>query len=197
MRRPTRRQRRLVILILALLTFSLAYYAGHLQKQRDIQLPEIHGVLINPPLPIPAIDLYNQAEEAVSNANLQGHWNLLMFDYAGGTASSTALTRLIQVHNRLAADPELQRQINYYYLPEDGDRETSISYAQMSDNIHFLQGEAEIVDGLINSFGGTASDTDYTLYLIGPKTRLHALFTQDVDAATIATDLNTLIDAVE
>ncbi|MBV2094065.1 MAG: hypothetical protein AB2728_00100 [Candidatus Thiodiazotropha sp.] len=197
MRRPTSRQRRLVILLLVLITFSLAYYAGQGQKQRNQTVPEISGVLITPPLPAPSINLYNQAGEPVSNSDLLGHWSLLMIDPAPETAPSTALTRLIQVHNRLATDPELQRKIAFYYLPLHGIGEAPVSFSRMSDNIHTLQGQAEMVNGLLDALIGSASEAQQTLYLIGPKTRLHALFTRDVDAATIAADLNTLIDAVE
>ncbi|MES9992855.1 MAG: hypothetical protein ABW098_12930 [Candidatus Thiodiazotropha sp.] len=197
MKRPSSRQRRLVILILVLITFSVAYYAGHLQKKRSPNLPQISGVLLNPPSPAPSIKLYNQAGEPFSNSNLQGHWNLLMFDHATDTTASTALTRLIQVHNRLAAFPELQHQIDYYYIPHHGLGEVSISFSRMSDNIHILYGEAALVENLFQAFGGTASEAGHTLHLIGPNTRLLALFTPDLDAATIAKDLKTLIDAVE
>ncbi|MBT2988039.1 MAG: hypothetical protein KME65_03660 [Candidatus Thiodiazotropha sp. (ex Ctena orbiculata)] len=197
MRRPTSRQRRLVILFLVLITFSLAYYAGHLQKQRNRMMPEISGILISPPLPAPSMELYNQAGEPFSNTDLQGHWSLLMIDPTPETASPAALTRLIRVHNRLGTDPGLQRQMAFYYLPLNKRRATPLSFSRMSDNIHALQGEAERVDDLLDTLFDTASEAQQTLYLIGPKTRIHALFTPDLDAATIAVDLNTLIDPVQ
>ncbi|MBW9264008.1 MAG: hypothetical protein K1563_06700 [Candidatus Thiodiazotropha sp. (ex. Lucinisca nassula)] len=197
MRRPSSKQRRAVILILALITFSVAYYAGHTQKQHTRTLPQIDGVLINPPLPVPPVDLYNQQGEPFSLSDLQGHWNLLMLDPGPGTTSSIALTRLIQVHNRLAADPDLQQQIHYFYLPGNKIEEKAISFASLSDNFQALHGDKQKVDIAFTAFGGADNKTEYTLYLIGPDAKLRALFTRNNNTATIAEDLNNLIDAVQ
>ncbi|MEW8027343.1 MAG: hypothetical protein AB2792_02580 [Candidatus Thiodiazotropha sp.] len=197
MRRPSRKQRRFVILILALITFSVAYYAGHTQKRHTGTLPRIDGVLINPPLPLPPIDLNNQQGEAFSLTDLQGRWSLLMLDPGPGTTSSIALTRLIQVHNRLAADPDLQQQIHYFYLPRIKTEEEAISFASLSDNFQALHGDARMVDNAFEAFGGYANELEHTLYLIGPDTKLHALFTRDSNTATIAEDLINLFAALQ
>jgi hypothetical protein len=195
--RPSAGKRRLLILVLAILGFCLAYYAGQRQKQHDRVLPQIDGVLINPPLAPPDFELRNQAGEPVSTTDLEGHWSLLMLDPSHETAPSAALTRLIQVHNRMARDPELQRQMRFFYLPAHGDREHAISFAAMSDNIHALYGEPGTVDKLFAALGGNSNAEQDTLYLIGPNARVHALFTRDEDAATIADDLSNLISAMQ
>lgn len=197
MRRPSPKQRRIVILILALLTFSVAYYAGHTQKQHNRALPHIDGVLIDPPLPMPTINLYSQAGEPFTNTDLQGYWSLLMLDPNPGKTASTALTRLIQVHNRLASDPDLQQQIHYLYLPGNMLKEMAISLTSMSDNIHVLDGDTQMVTEAFETLGGYTEDIEHTLYLIGPRAKLHALFTRNGNTATIAEDINNLIIATQ
>jgi cytochrome oxidase Cu insertion factor (SCO1/SenC/PrrC family) len=187
----------LVILLLALITFSVAYYAGHTQK-RHRRLPVIDGVLINPPLPFPAIDLFTQESKVFSLSDMRGHWNLLMLDPDPGlaTSASDALTRLTQVHNRMATNPDLQQQIHYLYLSLEEVDEAAISFASISANFQILHGDGAQVKNAFQALGGTTDDKQFTLYLIGPKTKLHALFTQNNNAATIADDLHNLIIAL-
>lgn len=198
MSRPSLKQHRLVILLLVLITFSIAYYAGQTQKRQERKLPHIEGVLINPPHPAPPIDLYSQEGVPFSITDLQGHWSLLMLDPAApGTTASIALTRLIQVHNRLAAEPGLQQQIYYLYLSRDKFEDAAISFASLSDNFQALQGDTEMVNKVFKDFGIYADEMGDTLYLIGPDTKMHALFTQVGNPATIADDINNLITALQ
>jgi cytochrome oxidase Cu insertion factor (SCO1/SenC/PrrC family) len=197
MRRPSTKQRRLVILLLVLITFSVAYYAGYTHKQQARQLPQIEGILINPPQPLPPIDLYNQIGEPFSLTDLQGHWSLLMLDPAPGSSASSALTRLIQVHNHLATEPDLQQQIHFLYLSRAKMEEQAISFVSISDNVQALHGDTQMIDKAFKVFGGYANDMDYSLILIGPNTKMHALFTRSSNAATIAEDLNNLITAMQ
>jgi cytochrome oxidase Cu insertion factor (SCO1/SenC/PrrC family) len=177
-----------------LITFSVAYYAGYRHKQQARQLPQIEGILINPPQPLPPIDLYNQTSEPFSLIDLQGHWSLLMLDPAPGSSTSSALTQLIQVHNRLAAASDLQQRIRYLYLSRTKINEPAISFASISDNIQALHGDTQMID---KAFGGYGNEMEHSLILIGPKTKMHALFTHNSNAATIAKDLNKLITAMQ
>lgn len=197
MRRPSGKQRRLVILLLVLITFSIAYYAGHTHKQQGRTLPQIGGILISPPRPVPLIDLYSHEGTPFSLTDLQGHWSLLMLDPAPGTTSSIALTRLIQVHNRLAAVPDLQQQIHYLYLSRNKIEEEAISFTSLSDNFLALHGDTQMVDKVFKAFGGYADEMDHTLFLVGPNAKMHALFTRNGNTATIAKDLNNLITAMQ
>ncbi|MES9969446.1 MAG: hypothetical protein ABW092_05390 [Candidatus Thiodiazotropha sp.] len=197
MRRPSSKQRRIVILILALLTFFIAYYAGVTQKQHPKTLPLINGVLLDPPLALPPINLNNQAGEAFTNTDLQGHWSLLILDPNPGNSASTALTRLIQVHNRLASNPDLQQQIHYLYLAGNKIEDMAISFTALSDNIHALDGDRQMLAETFEILGGYSDDMQDTLYLIGPSAKLTALFTRNGNTATIAEDINKLILAMQ
>ncbi len=193
MRRPSGPQRRLLTATLTLLVFAIAYYGGEIYHQRTQPAPAIAGVAIHPPAPVP--ELPDSPGAPLNPEALRGHWNLLMLDPHAGGIRSPALVRLLQIHNRLAADPERQRRLVYLYLPAQLDPATREAIDGLGGNIHALGGDPDPVAETFRRFGSDPDGEAATLYLIGPELRLHALFTPDEDIATIAKDLNTLITA--
>ena len=191
MRRPSDRQRRLVILTLAVLAFGIAYYSGSRYKERPQPAPVINGVAIYPASPLH--DLSGSGIDALEPQSLRDHWSLLMLDPHRGETRSPALVRLVQVHNRLAADPELQQQLDYLYLPRTLEPATQEVISSLTGKLRALSSEQHRLDEIFHHFGVDPDGDAAALYLIGPQTRLHALFTPDQDIATIAVDLNTLI----
>jgi hypothetical protein len=191
MRRPSSRQRRLVILTLTLLAFGIAYYAGSRYKDRPQSAPLISGVAIHPASPLP--ELSGSGIEALNPASLSDHWSLLMLDPHRGETRSPALVRLVQVHNRLAADPELQQRLDYLYLPRSLEPATQEIIDGLTGRLRALSGDQSQLTEIFHHFGVDPQGDAAALYLIGPETRLHALFTPDQDIATIAEDLNTLM----
>ena len=191
MRRPTVRQRRRVILTLAVIAFGLAYYTGSRYKDRALPPPVISGVAIHPPSPLP--ELPETSGTPLKADALTDHWSLLMLDPHAGETRSPALVRLLQVHNRLASDPDLQQKLVYLYLSRGMERATQEAIESLGENVHALTGDPDQVKELFRRFGVEPDSETAVLYLIGPKGRLHALFTPDQDTATIAVDLSTLI----
>ncbi len=192
MRRPSSRQRRLVILTLTLLAFGLAYYAGSRYQNRPLSAVAITGVAIQPPTPLPTLP-ETEDTSPIQRQSLVGRWSLLMLDPHAGQTRSPALVRLLQIHNRLATDPELQQRISFLYLPRELHEAEREAIDRLGENLHALSGDADRVDETLRQFGVEPEGDKTALYLIGPGTRLHALFTPDQDIATIAEDLTTLI----
>jgi hypothetical protein len=193
MRRPSSRQRRLVILTLAVIVFGVAYFGGARYQQTNRVLPQISGLSIQPPAPLP--DMSDLGEEApLTPAQLEDHWSLLALDPDIGDRRSPALIRLLQIHNRLADKPELQRQLHFLYLPLEADEATQASISGLHENITGLTGETDQIAKTFEHFGVAHESNQAAFYLIGPEKRLHALFTPNQDAATIAQDINTLIN---
>jgi len=191
MRRPSSPRRRLVTATLTLLVFAIAYYGGEIYRQQTRPPPAIAGVAIHPPTPLP--ELPDSPDAPLGPGALSGHWSLLMLDpHAGGTRSP-ALVRLLQVHNRLAADPDLQHRLAYLYLPLELAPETREAVDALGANIHALGGDPDAVAETFRRFGVEPDGETATLYLVDPEIRLHALFTPDEDIATIARDLHTLV----
>lgn len=193
MKRPSSRQRRLVILTLAAITFGLAFYGGSQYKDRREDTPPISGVSIFPPAPLPQLQASSDTPAAISEAALRDHWSLLMLDPHRGEDRSPGLIRLLQIHNRLANAPALQQHLHYLYLPINLDETSQQSLTTLGDNIRGLTIPPAQVDELFHLFGVDPQGQDAALYLIGPEARLHALFTPGEDAANIAEDLTTLI----
>jgi len=113
-RRPGQKQRRFVYLLLAILTFGIAYYAGN--RYHSPEPARISGILLRHATPVPGFELKDQNGEPFSEQQLLGHWSLLVLDPKPGI-DSAALRRLVQVHNRLAIDPDIQKQTRFVYLP--------------------------------------------------------------------------------
>jgi len=118
-----------------------------------------------------------------------------MLDPHRGQERSPSLIRLLQVHNRLAAEPTLQQQLHYLYLPRESDDASLQAISSLGDNISGLFVEPAQVDETFRRFGADPEADEAVLYLIDPDVKLHVLFTPGEDAATIAKDLVTLITA--
>ncbi|MEJ2620795.1 MAG: hypothetical protein P8163_11155, partial [Candidatus Thiodiazotropha sp.] len=192
MRRPSTRQRRLVILTLALITFGLAYYAGFTQKSHPV--PHIQGVSIVPPTPTPPFMLLDHNGANYDDQRLLGHWSLLMLDPTGQQQPAPAFIRLMKVHNRMATHPQLQSATHFLYLSKYSGAGLQPSTSYLSNNLIALHANPDKTEQTFLRFGVTSDANTPSLYLIGPQGNLHALFTDAVDAATIAGDLIKLIN---
>ncbi|MCU7853922.1 MAG: hypothetical protein KZQ80_17115 [Candidatus Thiodiazotropha sp. (ex Monitilora ramsayi)] len=194
MSRPSSRQRRVVILSLAIIVFVMAYYGGSKYKNHHKDAPKISGLSIHPPTPLPPMADTDDQETPIRQSMLLDHWSLLTLDPHQGQDRSPALVRLLQIHNRLAVSPELQQQLQYLYLPRQADEASQEAITALNDNISGLTGEPNQIEETFRRFGVDPDGSEATLYLIGPEAKLHALFTPAEDAATIAQDVTTLIN---
>jgi cytochrome oxidase Cu insertion factor (SCO1/SenC/PrrC family) len=187
MRRPSSRQRRGVFLLLAVLVFGIAYYGGN--RYVEEQLPVISGILLRPAMPVPEFELRDQDDKPFTRERLSSHWSLLLLD---PQASPSAPLLLARIHNRMAATPELQKQLRFILIPG---QPISGPHAEPGDGFFTLSGSQAALDETFKRFGVNEPQGAYTLYLIEPDAKLRALFTGDQDAATIAADLTNLMTA--
>ncbi len=190
MRRPSSKQRRLVILLLAVLTFGFAYYVGN--QYSGTSPPQISGVLLRPPVPVPEFTLQDQHGNSFSETQLADQWSLILLD-PHQVAEPPALLHLVQVHNRLAIEPALQQKIRFIYLPRQTNETINTLAAPMGTGFTTLSGDSEDLTETFSRFGVSDITDGFTLYLIDPDTSIQVLFTGSQDAATIAEDLITLI----
>lgn len=190
MRRSGSKQRRLVILLLAVATFCVAYYAGN--KYSNGHPPQISGILLRPPMPVPEFVLQDQNNRPFSQAQLENHWSLCLLD-PKQISDPPALLHLVQVYNRLAMDPTLQQQIHFVYLPRQTSEAIDVLAAHLGAGFYALTGDSEDLTETFTRFGVAELKDGFTFYLIDPEVRIQALFTNGQDAATIAEDLTTLI----
>ena len=173
-----------------MLTFGIAYYAGNKHSTPDH--PQVSGVLLQPATPIAVFELEDQYGEPFSSRQLLDHWSLILLDPAPGV-DSPGFRRLVQVHNRLAGDPQLQTRTRFIYLPRRNSDPIITAVSRLGGSFSTLQGEPADLDALFAALGMAAIDDSFILYLIDPDTNMRVLFTGSQDAATIATDFTTLI----
>jgi cytochrome oxidase Cu insertion factor (SCO1/SenC/PrrC family) len=191
MRRPSTRQRRFVILLLALLTFAIAYYGGN--RYSSTPPAQISGVLLNPAVPMPAFQFQDQAGQPFGNAQLQGHWSLLLLD-PQSNPDDHALRRLIQIHNRLADEPVLQQHTLFIYAVHHSSESFIEKFASLGRNFVLLGGDPTEIDSLFEQLGNPPGEVDnLLLYVIDPDANIQALYTGELDAAGIAQDVHALI----
>jgi hypothetical protein len=191
MRRPTRRQRRFVILLLAVLTFGIAYYGGN--RYSTPPPAQISGVLMNPAIPVPAFQLRDQAGEPFGNAQLAGHWSLMLLD-PRADHNDYALRKLVQIHNRLADDPVLQQHTLFIYTVKQSSEPLVKQLTGLGKNFVLLSGESAHTDPLFEQLGNPPSEVDnLPLYVVDPDANIQALYIGELDAAGIAQDIHSLI----
>ncbi|MET0066069.1 MAG: SCO family protein [Candidatus Thiodiazotropha sp.] len=185
-----------MILTLAALAFGIAYYAGMHQPSHRTHAPPIQGIAIDPPAPVPVFQLWDQRGDPFTREDLLDTWSLLLLDPGDEPMPSPALIHLMQVHNRLAGQPQLQNAIHFIYLPRRDAAALGKQIDRLGSHLTGLSGEPESVDAAFREFGVETDGSQALIFLIGPDQRLHALFTQSQDAATIAQDLTQLIEAL-
>ncbi|MEN8177863.1 MAG: hypothetical protein ABFS39_04510 [Pseudomonadota bacterium] len=188
MRRPGSKQRRIVIMLLALLTFGIAYYGGN--RHTEDESLKISGVLLRPAMPVPEFELEDQHGNSFSKQQLEDHWSLILLD-PNRSSDSPALVRLVQIHNRLAIQPAIQQKIRFVYVPRQP--ATLTLAAGLGAGFFSLSGDAVDLHEAFSRFGVSDTEDGFTLYLIDPDARIRVLFTGGQDTATIASDLITLI----
>ena len=191
MRRPSRRQRRFVILLLALLTFAITYYGGN--RYSNPPPVRISGVLLNPAIPMPTFQLQDQAGQSFGNERLQGHWSLLLLD-PQSDRDDHALRKLVQIHNRLADAPVLQQHTLFIYVVQHSKEAFVEKFTTLGRNFVLLGGEPPQIDDLFEQLGNPPGEVDnLLLYVVDPDANIQALYTGELDAAGIAQDIHSLI----
>ncbi|MEN8167873.1 MAG: hypothetical protein ABFR65_10410, partial [Pseudomonadota bacterium] len=149
MKRPSTRQRRIVILSLALLTFGIAYLGGNRYTTPD--QPQVSGVLLQPATPVAEFELEDQYGDPFGRGQLDDHWSLILLDPAGGV-DTPGLRRLVQVHNRLAGDPRLQIKTRFIYLPRRNSDAIATAVSRLGGSFSTLRGEPVEIDALFTAF---------------------------------------------
>lgn len=186
---------RLALASAAIGLFLVGYYWGNQYKRGDSVSPTIAGVLVHPARPLPGFELWDAADQPFTVESLAERWTLLSFGELDQASGHLAVTRMIEVHNRLASDPGLQEMLQLALAAERQDPALAQDFARLSPALKLLSGESGEMQRLGASLGapakeaaGTSTD-EIPLFLIGPSGRLLALFPGAQAAASIASDL--------
>jgi cytochrome oxidase Cu insertion factor (SCO1/SenC/PrrC family) len=195
---PNRRSpaARLTLVTAAIGLFLLGYYWGNRYQYGSRGPAPIDGILVTPPLLLPEFTLQDQHLQPFTPDNLSGHWSLFAVGALPRAEGQRAVARLIQVYNRIADQPELQRELILVLVATAGERRETQDFARLSPALKLLSGEAVELARLEEFFGydPTDADTRGTVYLVDPKGRMLALFARDQQPDSVAQDIKTISD---
>jgi len=195
------RGRPLIRLVMAAATvglFLIGYYWGNQHKHDHTPLPTVAAVLVRPPIALPELDLRETSGQPFTTEGFDGHWTLLSFDDPGTASGHLAITRMVEVHNRLADHPDLRKLLQLTLVSPQQDPAPDEKVAGMSPTIEILIAPPSDLQKLRATLGAPPKETTEStpgedpFYLIGPSARLLALFTGAQAPASIASDLITV-----
>ena len=179
--------------------FLVGYYWGNQFKREDQMPPAIAGVLVRPPLELGSFTLLDAFEKPFTVASFADHWTLLAFADPSQAPGQRAITRMVEVHNRLAADPDLQEMLLLVLVARhQQDPTLSRDFRHLSPALEILSGDSTEIQRLRTTLGSSEQDSaknpedEAPLYLIGPSQRLLALFPGAQEPASVASDLSAI-----
>ncbi len=187
---------RLAIFSLAGGLFLLGYWWGN-QYKTPGTTPLRSAVLLRPALHLPDFQARDHRGGELNLAALRGRWTLLLAGPLDGAGTQQALAQMTRIHNRLAEQPERQRDLRMLLLSPLPARDTP---GRLRDAIraynpamHAAAGEPAALAGLFGALGITdAASGTPSLYLLDAEARALAVFTASDDPATIAADLRAI-----
>lgn len=195
---PNRRSpvARLVLVTAAIGLFLLGYYWGNRYQYGNRGPAGIDGILVTPPLPLPAFTLEDQHLQPFTHDDLSDHWSLFAVAALPRAEGHRAVARLIQVYNRLADQPDLQRDLALILIVSAGERRETQDFARLSPALKLLSGDTAELARMEEFFGydPAAADNGGTLYLVDPQARLVALFAREQEANRVSRDIKTIRD---
>lgn len=184
---------RLIMAVAAVGLFVIGYQWGNQYQRAEDGPLVIGGVLVRPPQPLPELTLEGALGREVASKDLDERWTLIALGGLEGARGHRAVQRLIQVYNRIADDPDLQADLQLWLV---GGPISSLAAARdferLSPHLGVLSADETSGARLRAALGAgvdETADTAATLYLIGPKGRLLALFPGSQPEQEVAEDL--------
>jgi len=187
---------RLIFMIGAVSLFMIGYYWGNQYKFRHEGPPMIEGVLVRPPIELPAVELQDVDGRRFTVQQFADHWTLLAFGELSHAGAHLAISRMIDVFNRLADRPELRAQMQLVLVADNPPLGLARDFSRLSPALRVLSGEAGDLQRLRAALGGE-SDEDASFYLVDPHGHLRAFFPSTQGPAAIAADIAALAERPE
>ncbi len=186
---------RLILMVCAIGLFLIGYQWGN--QRRFGQPPAIEGVLIAPPMALPAFALVDDTGQPFGRDQLRDQWTLLAFGDLAQARGQLAVQRLLDVYHRLPADAEPRQRLQLLLAAPVLHEELARDFSRLSPALRLVAGEAGDLGQLAGLLGepvNPGSQDRSTLYLITPDARLLALFPASQPPQALATDLTLLAD---
>ncbi len=198
-RNPRGLASRLIMIIAAMGLFAVGYYWGN-RYQYSGAPPVVRGVLIRPPVELPAFTLEDAKGLPFTDAELRERWTLLAVGDLRQARGHLTVNRLLAVHGALAKDPDLQATVRIAVAAEAQPVDLALDFSRLSPALHLISGDAAELQRLRAAVGdlspssaeAPAPGDGASVYLIDPRGRLMALFPAGLSPDAIAADLSAL-----
>jgi hypothetical protein len=181
--------------------FLVGYQWGNQHKHTGPTPPAIEGILVRPPPELPGLELRDAEDQPFTVDNFKEHWTLVTFGDPSRAPGHLAVMRMIEVYNRLAENPGLQSMLQLALVADRRDPLLARDFGRLSPSLKLLFGESGEVQRLRASLGAspannpsTDADDDAAFFLVGPASRLLALFPGAQPPASIASDLSAIAE---
>lgn len=189
---------RLVMIVAAAGLFVVGYQWGNRFQHRGGP-PAIGGVLVAPPIALSDFHLQDPDGRPVNRDRLAQGWALLTYGDLTQAQGQLAISRLIEVHNRLAERPELSAELLLVLVQSGSAPNLARDFNRLTPALVIAEGGPDELAKLADALGGAPAplpgDTaGALLFLIAPGGNLVALFTPGQGPATVAQDLMALAD---
>lgn len=123
LRRKIRRTVALLLAFAAVLIGGLIYRIMQPRILNPYELRAQHAYLIDPPRPVPALSLIDQAGQPFTEAQLKGHWTLAFFGFSHcGDICPTTLATLGTLYQALS--PRERQDLRVIFVSVDPARDT-------------------------------------------------------------------------
>jgi hypothetical protein len=190
---------RLIMAVAAVGLFVLGYQWGNQIQFGKDRAPAIEGVMIRPAVPLPDFVLTTTSGESFGRPDLADRWTLMAFTSLGGAGGHRSVARLIEVYNRLADGPDLQRRLSLTLISPDSAPALARDFERLSPAITILGGDAQEIRRLAQALGtdtpaSTPQDLPPLFLITGANARLVALFPPAQSPARIAADVAALAE---
>lgn len=186
---------RLILMACAIGLFLIGYQWGN--QHRFGQPPGIGGVLVAPPMALPAFTLADSAGQPFGRAQLEEQWTLLAFGDLGQARGQLAVQRLLDVYHYLPADADPRQRLQLVLATPIQRDELARDFSRLSPALRLVAGEAGDLGKLATLLGepmNPAPQDRSILYFITPDARLLAFFTPGQASREVAADLTLLAD---
>ncbi len=190
----------------ALLALVGGYYWGNQYQyayRQDSRPPlkNLSATLLRQATPLAGFEFTSHLGKTITSVNLEGRWSLLFFGCSRCAGTPGALTRLLQVRNRLAARPLLQSTTLLTMITVDPERDDPLELDALlrgfGPGFLGLTGPEARTADLARQLGIPAAEpdgADPAIFLVAPGGVPVAVFPAALAASEIAADLKQIVD---
>lgn len=198
------RSKTLVLLLLGAIALGSGIWLGQRLFQPPVP-PEIAGIHLVPPRPLPEFELIHESGRAFTAADFRGRWTFVYFGYTYCPDACPMTLGQLNVVDRNLAEAGDDTPTGYLLISVDPRRDTPDRLAEytkfFNPGFEGATGNEDELDKLAGSMGvlyrvpenpedpdNYLVDHSSTVLLINPDGALQAVFTPPQDPATLTAD---------